>query len=81
MTAPRSHLFEDEHARVAKRSLDTQAQVSSALNSSRALATAFPAGNSLADQLRVVARLIFGLSGIGGEAAGFLRLARRLRQS
>jgi uncharacterized protein (DUF1501 family) len=71
MTAPRSHLFEDEHARVAKRSLDTQAQVSSALNSSRALATTFPAGNSLADQLRVVARLISVSQELGAKRQVF----------
>jgi len=57
MTGPRSHLLEDEHARVTKRSLDLQAQVSAALAAGPAVA-GFPTGNSLADQLRIVARLI-----------------------
>jgi uncharacterized protein (DUF1501 family) len=57
MTGPRPHLFEDEHARVTKRSLDLQAQVSAALAAGPAINN-FPAGNPLADQLRIVARLI-----------------------
>lgn len=58
MTAQRANLLEAEHARVSKRSLDLQAQVSAALAAAPTLATPFPAGNSLADQLRVVARMI-----------------------
>jgi uncharacterized protein (DUF1501 family) len=58
MTGARTNLLEDEHARVSKRSLDLQAQVSGALAAGPAIATAFPAGNSLADQLKIVARLI-----------------------
>jgi uncharacterized protein (DUF1501 family) len=58
MTGPRTNIFEDEHAKVTKRSLDTQAQVSAALAVAPATTTPLPAGNSLADQLRVVARLI-----------------------
>lgn len=57
-TAPRSNLFENEHATLTKRSLDLQAQVTSALAGARVLTTTFPANNSLGDQLRVVARLI-----------------------
>ncbi|MEA3047912.1 MAG: hypothetical protein QOJ53_2244, partial [Sphingomonadales bacterium] len=58
MTAPRTNLFEDEHARVTKRSLDLQAQVTGALAAGPAINTVFPANNTLADQLRIVARLI-----------------------
>lgn len=58
MTTQRANLLEAEHARVSKRSLDLQAQVSAALAAAPTLATPFPAGNSLADQLRVVARMI-----------------------
>ncbi len=58
MTGPRANLFEDEHAKVCKRSLDLQAQVSGALAGGPAIATPFPANNALADQLRIVARLI-----------------------
>jgi uncharacterized protein (DUF1501 family) len=58
MTSQRANLLEAEHARISKRSLDLQAQVTAALAAAPALATAFPTGNSLADQLRVVARMI-----------------------
>jgi uncharacterized protein (DUF1501 family) len=58
MTTQRANLFEAEHARVTRRSLDLQAQVSAALAGAPALATGFPSGNTLADQLRIVARLI-----------------------
>ncbi len=43
---------------MTRRSLELQAQVSGALGAAPPLATAFPTGNSLADQLRIVARLI-----------------------
>jgi len=71
MTTPRAHLLENEHARVAKRSLDTQAQVSSALAAASALSTQFPAGNSLADQLRIVARLISVSQELGAKRQVF----------
>ncbi|MGQ0559324.1 MAG: DUF1501 domain-containing protein [Sphingosinicella sp.] len=59
MTATRpSNLFEDEQATVTRRSLDLQAQVANALAGSPAITTPFPAGNNLADQLRIVSRLI-----------------------
>jgi uncharacterized protein (DUF1501 family) len=71
MTQPRTHLFEDEHARVTKRSLDLQAQVSAALAAGPAIATAFPAGNPLADQLRIVARLISVSQELGAKRQVF----------
>jgi uncharacterized protein (DUF1501 family) len=58
MTGTHANLFEDEHARVTKRSLDLQVLVSGALAAGPAIATPFPAGNSLADQLKIIARLI-----------------------
>jgi uncharacterized protein (DUF1501 family) len=71
MTSSRSHLLEDEHSRVARRSLDLQAQVTSALAGAPTLATAFPAGNSLADQLRIVARLISASQQLGAKRQVF----------
>lgn len=71
MTGPRSNIFEDEHAKVTKRSLDTQAQVSAALAGARATTTPLPAGNSLADQLRVVARLISVSQELGAKRQVF----------
>jgi uncharacterized protein (DUF1501 family) len=71
MTSSRSHLLEDEHARVARRSLELQAQVSAALANAPTLATQFPAANSLADQLRIVARLISVSQQLGAKRQVF----------
>ena len=58
VTAPRSHLFENEYSRVAKRSIDAGSVLTTALAAAPPLATVFPTGNSLADQLKLVARMI-----------------------
>lgn len=58
ITTQRTNLLEAEHAKVTRRSLDLQAQVSSALAAAPALTTPFPTGNPLGDQLRIVARMI-----------------------
>ena len=66
MTAAPGTLLGDEHARVSKRALDTYAQVSGALAGAPAANfPLFPTGNSLADQLRMVARLISVSSELG----------------
>ena len=67
IAAPHGNLLENEHARVARRSLDTYAQVTSALGGAPALIDVFPTGNPLADQLRVVARLISVSSELGAR--------------
>lgn len=67
VSSPRGHLLENELARVGKRSLDTYAQVNGALGGAPALTTAFPAGNPLADQLRIVARLISVSAELGAK--------------
>ena len=58
VTAPGSHLFEAEHARVMKRSIEADATLTSALAGTTPLRTVFPTGNSLASQLAMVARMI-----------------------
>lgn len=59
MTGSSSNYFSNEHARISKRSLDLYAQVDGALAGAPASNfTLFPSGNSLADQLRIVARMI-----------------------
>ncbi len=68
---PRLHLFENEHSRVTKRALDTFAQVNSALTAAPEINTAFPSGNPLADQLRIVARLIAVSSELGAKRQVF----------
>ncbi len=58
VTAPRAHLFENEYTRVAARSIDAGGALNAVLATAPAIATPFPAGNSLADQLKFVARMI-----------------------
>jgi uncharacterized protein (DUF1501 family) len=70
MTAPRAHMFENEYARVSKRSIDANDQLTAAL-SGVSLATAFPSGNSLADQLKMVARMIAARDALGAKRQVF----------
>ncbi|OYY63122.1 DUF1501 domain-containing protein [Sphingomonas sp. 28-62-11] len=59
MTGSNTNLMSNEHARVSRRALDTFAQVNSALMGAPVgNFPLFPSNNSLADQLRIVARLI-----------------------
>jgi uncharacterized protein (DUF1501 family) len=58
LTAGRTHLFENELARVTTRSIDAAASLGAALAAAPGLATAFDAGNTLALQLRMVAQMI-----------------------
>lgn len=58
------HLLENEHARVAKRSIDLATQLDSALSAAAPIATPFP-NTTLATQLRMIARLI----AVSGDAA------------
>jgi uncharacterized protein (DUF1501 family) len=71
MTSSRPNIFENEHAKVSKRSVDTGAQISTALAASPAFTTVYPAGNSLADQLKVVARMISMSSELGAKRQVF----------
>lgn len=70
MTASRVNLFENEYARVSARSISANTQVSSAL-SGVSLATPFPTGNNLGDQLKMVARLIAARSTLGAKRQVF----------
>jgi uncharacterized protein (DUF1501 family) len=67
IAAPRTNLIENEYARITKRSLDVYSQVTGALQGAPALTDVFPTGNSLADQLRVVARLIASSAELGAK--------------
>jgi len=58
IVAPRAHLFEAEHTRVVKRALEANDALTAALAGAPAIATVFPAGNALGDQLKMVARMI-----------------------
>ena len=67
----RAHTLENEYNKVTSRSIGAESQVSSAL-SGVTLNTPFTAGNSLADQLKVVARLIAARTSMGTKRQVFL---------
>ncbi|MDB5934927.1 MAG: Tat pathway signal protein [Massilia sp.] len=67
----RAHLLENEYSRVTKRSIDADAVLTGALASAPVLATAFPTGNSLADQLKMVARMIAAGPALGARRQVF----------
>lgn len=71
MTGTRTSIFENEHARVSKRALDTVSQVQTALTGAPAFTTEFGSGNPLADQLRIVARLISVSQELGAKRQVF----------
>ena len=72
MTTPPAHLMAAEHATLSKRALDTYATMASALSSAPASQfTLFPSGNALADQLKMVARMISVSSALGARRQVF----------
>ena len=68
---PRSHTLENEYNKVTARAVGAEAQVASALGGVT-LSTVFPGANSLADQLKTVARLIGARSALGTKRQVFL---------
>ena len=71
ITASNPHLFADEYSRVTRRSIDAEGQVSAALNALPALATTFET-NSLAQQLKMVARMIAARASFGNSRQVFM---------
>jgi uncharacterized protein (DUF1501 family) len=67
----RSHLFENEYNRISKRSIDADGILSTALAAAPAITTPFPASNNLADQLKMVARMISSSSAVGAKRQVF----------
>jgi uncharacterized protein (DUF1501 family) len=70
VTEQRSHLMENEHARVMRRSIEADDLLSSALAAAPALSTAFPA-TSLGAQLKMVARMISVRAALGAKRQVF----------
>ncbi len=70
----RTHRLELDYARVTDRALSAEAAVDAALTSptSTGFTTVFPSGNSLADQLKMVARLIQGRNELGAKRQVFM---------
>ncbi len=71
ITQPRTHLLESEYNRVAKRSVDADSVLTTALASNPALSTVFPTPNSLGDQLKMVARMIAAAPKLGAKRQVF----------
>ncbi len=71
VTATRTDVFESEYNRVMARSLDAGSQLTAALASAPTIATVFPTGNALADQLKLVARMISNADAIGAKRQVF----------
>ena len=67
---PRTHVLENEYNKVTARAVKAEAQVNGALASVN-LSTVFPAGNSLANQLKMVARLIGARMSLGNKRQVF----------
>ena len=67
----RSHTLENEYNKVTTRAIGAESQITSAL-AGVTLNTVFPAGNSLADQLKTVARLIGARNSLGARRQVFL---------
>lgn len=65
------HALANEYNRVTQRSLAAESKVTSAIGGVQ-LSTVFPAGNSLADQLKMVARLIGGRNTLGVKRQVFM---------
>ncbi len=71
LTEERSHVLENEYNRVTRRAIGAEATLRGALDSV-AEPTGFPAGNSLAAELRIVARIIAARQALGARRQVFL---------
>lgn len=71
MTNSSSDMFESEYTRVSARALAAEAQITASLAGAN-LSTPFPTGNTLADQMKIVARLIAARNTLGAKRQVFL---------
>ncbi len=71
ITAPRTHSFEADYTNITGRSIAANGTLSAALSSGAVLTTPFPAGNSLGDQLKMVARVIASAGTLGAKRQVF----------
>jgi uncharacterized protein (DUF1501 family) len=71
VTEARTHVLENEYNRVTRRSFEAEAQLTAAL-AGVTLGTMFPGGNPLAEQLRIVARLIGARAALGNKRQVFM---------
>ena len=71
VSQPRTHLLENEYNRVMQRSISANDVLTGALATAPTIATPFPTPNALADQLKLVARMISNASVIGARRQVF----------
>ncbi len=71
VTKSSGDMFENEYARVTARALAAETQITASLASAN-LSTPFPSGNTLADQMKIVARLIAARNSLGAKRQVFL---------
>ncbi len=71
ITAPRSNVFEAEHARITKRSIEADTQLSAALATAPTITTPFAGLNNLAAQLQMVAKMISVRAATGAKRQVF----------
>jgi uncharacterized protein (DUF1501 family) len=71
ITQPRTHLLEAEYTRVTQRSISANQLLGGSLVPASAITTPFPTGNNLADQLKLVARMIASASALGAKRQVF----------
>jgi len=71
LTENRGHVLENEYNRVTRRAIEAEVQMSAAL-AGVSLNTVFPGGNSLADEMRIVARTIGARTALGNKRQVFL---------
>jgi uncharacterized protein (DUF1501 family) len=67
----RSHILENEYNKVTARAIGAESQITAGL-AGVTLVTPFPTGNSLADQLKMVARLIGARNALGTRRQVFM---------
>ena len=68
----RGHQLENEYNKVSARSIAAEGAITTALSGTTATTFTFPSGNSLADQLKMVARLISARSTLGAQRQVFM---------
>ncbi len=71
VTQPRTHVMESEYTRITNRSLDANDTLTAALGSATPIGTVFPTQNNLADQLKMVARMISSAGALGAKRQVF----------
>jgi uncharacterized protein (DUF1501 family) len=71
ITANSNHIYEAELATITKRSIDADVQLKAALAGVSEFTTVYPAGNTLASQLKMVAKMIAGRNSLNTKRQVF----------